>query len=378
VNETVLPWPAGAATGIGSLPGTDPTEALRLVFGELPDLPFLPELPGRGAGAELLGRTAALLTDLPVEIYAGRWRLASRPGRDLRRARDLLERDLDGLTEVADGYTGPLKLQAGGPWTLAAGLDLPTGSPVLGDRGATRDLTASLADGLAAHAAEVAARIPGARVLVQLDEPTLPTVLAGRVRTQSGLGTFPPVEEQLAAQGLRTVVEALALSSASQASAANRSSDAGQAGAAGAGGEAGGGEAGGGGVPVVVHCCAARPPVGVFREAGAVGVALDLGLVDLDSAAELDALGEVLDGGFGLIAGAVPTRPAPGTDPSDSRPAADRVRELWGRLGLPAARLPRQVVVSTACGLAGADADYARTVLRTCREAGRRLTGDAG
>jgi methionine synthase II (cobalamin-independent) len=343
VTETELPWPTGAATGTGSLPGTDPAEALRLVFGELPDLPYLPELPGRGAGAELVGRTAVLLTDLPVEIYAGRWRLASRPGRDLRRARDLLERDLDALTEVADGYTGPLKLQAGGPWTLAAGLDLPTGGPVLADRGATRDLAESLADGLVAHAAEVAARVPGARVLVQLDEPTLPTVLSGRVRTESGLGTFPPVEEQLAAQGLRTVIEALA-----------------------------------GGVPVVVHCCAARPPVGLFREAGAVGVALDLGLVDLDSAAELDALGEVLDGGFGLIAGAVPTRPVAGVDPADSGPAAGLVRALWSRLGLPAARLPRQVVVSTACGLAGADPDYARTVLRTCREAARRLTDDAG
>jgi methionine synthase II (cobalamin-independent) len=342
VSDNELPWPAGAATGTGSLPGTDPGEALRLVFGDLPDLPYLPELPGRGAGAELVGRTAALLTELPVEIYAGRWRLASRPGRDLRRARDLLERDLDALTEIADGYTGPLKLQAGGPWTLAAGLDLPAGGPVLADPGATRDLADSLADGLATHAAEIAARVPGATVLLQLDEPSLPAVVAGRIRTESGLGTIGPVEEQTATQGLRTLVEALDP------------------------------------VPVVVHCCAKRSPVGLFREAGAVGVALDLGLVDFGSAAELDALGEVLDAGFGLIAGAVPTRPVPGVDPSDSKPAAERVRELWGRLGLPVARLPYQVVVSTACGLAGADPDYARAAIRACREAGRRLTDDAG
>ena len=37
------------ATGVGSLPGTDPAEAVRIVVGELPDLPHLPELPGRGA-----------------------------------------------------------------------------------------------------------------------------------------------------------------------------------------------------------------------------------------------------------------------------------------------------------------------------------------
>lgn len=340
MSQTKLPWPAGAATGTGSLPGTDPTEASRLVFGELPDLPHLPELPGRGAGAELVGRTSALLTELPVELYAGRWRLASRPGRDLRRARDLLERDLDGLTEVADGYAGPLKVQAGGPWTLAAGLDLPSGGPVLADHGATRDLTDSLADGLVRHAAEVAARVPGAQVVVQLDEPTLPAVLAGRIRTQSGLGTISAVEEQLVTEGLRTLVEAVAK-------------------------------------PVLVHCCAKRPPVGLFRAAGAVGVALDLGLVDYGSAAELDALGEVLDGGFGLVAGAVPTRPVPGTDPADSKPAAARIRELWDRLGLPTARLPYQVVVSAACGLAGADPEYARAAIRTCREAGRRLTDDA-
>ena len=50
-------WPVGAATGVGSLPGTDMVEAIKLVFGELPDLPHLPELPGRGPGAELIGRT---------------------------------------------------------------------------------------------------------------------------------------------------------------------------------------------------------------------------------------------------------------------------------------------------------------------------------
>ncbi|MDT4918875.1 MAG: hypothetical protein QOH89_3575, partial [Pseudonocardiales bacterium] len=42
------PWSPGAVTGIGSLPGTDPDEAARLVVGELPELPHLPELPDRG------------------------------------------------------------------------------------------------------------------------------------------------------------------------------------------------------------------------------------------------------------------------------------------------------------------------------------------
>ena len=35
------------ATGVGSMPGEDFGEAARLVLGEVPDLPHLPEVPGR-------------------------------------------------------------------------------------------------------------------------------------------------------------------------------------------------------------------------------------------------------------------------------------------------------------------------------------------
>ena len=109
------PWSPGAVTGIGSLPGHRPDEAAALVLGELPDLPHLPELPQRGVGAEMIGRTAALLVGLPVEIVPSGWRLTGRPGRDLRRARDLLARDLDAFEEQAADYRGPLKVQAAGP-----------------------------------------------------------------------------------------------------------------------------------------------------------------------------------------------------------------------------------------------------------------------
>src|SRR5689334_9634345 len=61
---TSFPWPPGATTGIGSMPGVDPAETAGIVVGELPDLPHLPELPNRGLGADLLGRSAALLVDL--------------------------------------------------------------------------------------------------------------------------------------------------------------------------------------------------------------------------------------------------------------------------------------------------------------------------
>ncbi len=343
MTDTSWPWPAGAATGIGSLPGTDIAEAQRIVLGELPALAHLPELPARGPGAELIGRGAGFLVDLPVELYAGRWRVASRPGRDLRRTADLRERDLDQMTEQAGEYPGPFKVQAAGPWTLAAGLDLALGGRILRDAGAVRDLTASLAEGLRAHVADVAARLPRATVVLQLDEPSLPAVLAGRVPTDSGFGAYRAVESDRAATALRTVVQAVA-------------------------------------TPVVVHCCAPDVPLDVVTAAGATGVALDLALVD-----ELDPLGEALDAGLGLLAGAAPTasvaagasaRTVTAARPPSSAEVAEPVRQLWQRLGFPAARLAAQVVVTPACGLAGATPEYARAVLAACRDAGRRLAED--
>jgi methionine synthase II (cobalamin-independent) len=325
-------WPAGSATGLGSLPGTDFVEATRTVLGELP-LPHLPELPARGPGADLIGRAAGLLTELPVELYAGQWRIAPRGGLDLRRTRDLMDRDLDTLTEAADGYTGPLKVQAAGAWTLAASVDLPIGGRLLHDHGAVRELAESLADGLRLHVADVARRVPGASVLLQLDEPSLPAVLAGRVPTESGLRTLRSVPASTVESTLRAIIETV-------------------------------------GVPVIVHCCAPRPPIGLFRSAGASAVAVDLSMVGTDTATQ-DELGELLDAGLGLFAGVVPTT---GKRPPTSAKVASDVTELWKRLGFGPERLPEQVVVTPTCGLAGATPAYARAALTTCVEAGRRLT----
>jgi methionine synthase II (cobalamin-independent) len=316
---------------VGSLPGTDVREAVRVVLGELPDLPHLPELPARGPGADLVGRTAGLLIELPVELYAGKWRDAAHPGRDLLRTRDLRERDLDALTELGEGLTGPVKVQAAGPWTMAASVELPIGGRLLRDHGAARDLCASLAEGLAVHVAEVAARLPGASVILQLDEPSLPAVLAGTVPTESGWQTLRAVRPEVVRDSLRTLIDTV-------------------------------------GVPVVVHSCAPDVPVRLLHEAGVRAVGLDLSLLR-----DLDQLGEALDAGLGLFAGAAPTLPKAGGRAPTSAQVADRVRDLWGKLGFPAADLAAQVVVTPACGLAGASASYARDVLRACRDAGRRL-----
>src|SRR5436305_5302145 len=102
VSQTHPSWPASRATAIGSVPGHDPVEAARMVVGELPDFPYLPELPARGVGADLIGRAAAVMIDLPVEVVPSGYRVTARPGMDQRRAADLLRRDLDAIQNVLD------------------------------------------------------------------------------------------------------------------------------------------------------------------------------------------------------------------------------------------------------------------------------------
>jgi methionine synthase II (cobalamin-independent) len=321
------------------LPGTDPYEAARVVFGELPDLPHLPELPARGAGADMIGRGTAILVDLPVDLQPAGWRLVERPGRDWRRARDFLRRDLDALEEVALGYQGPVKIQVAGPWTLAATVELGRGDKALSDGGAVRDLAASLAEGVTAQLADLRARVPAADPVVQVDEPLLPAVLAGTVPTASGFGALRAVEPSAARGVLATVLGA----------AANAD------------------------VPALVHCCAARSPIDLLGDAGADGLGLDVSRL---TARDDDAIGAAVEAGRSLFLGVVPATDPEVSDRAGTVAAVRVVQALWHRLGLDATRLAGVVVPTPACGLAGASPAYARSALARCREIGRRLRED--
>ena len=323
-------WPVGAATGIGSMPGDDPRETAAVVAGELPTGVHVSELPGRGAPAGMIGRTAALLADLYVDLQPAGWRIVDRPGIDHRRALDLIRRDLDELEQASAGYAGVLKLQAAGPWTAAAGIELHRGDRVLADRGAVRDLAQSLGEGLRLHAAEVARRVPGATVVLQLDEPTLPAVLAGHIRTASGFGALAAVGTHEATDGLRTVLEAV-------------------------------------GVPAGVHCCAAAPPFAILRAAGAAFASVDAAQL---SRRDDDPIGEFLESGGQLLLGLIPTHDH---DLPAVRTTTAPARELWLRLSYPPETLAQRVTVTPACGLAGASPAHARAALRRAREAGQAL-----
>jgi Cobalamin-independent synthase, Catalytic domain len=331
------------------MPGTNPAEATRAVAGELPDFPHLPELPDRGPGADLTGRTAALLIDIRAEVTPRGWRLAERPGRDLLRARSMLSSDLDVLEEALDGFRGPVKVQVCGPWTLAATLELPrTLNVAIADPGAVADLTASLAEGVAAHAAELAKRLPGARIVIQVDEPALPAVAGGLVPTASGLSRLAAVEADVLTERLAQVI------------AATRDY-------------------------TVVHSCSTAVPFGLIQAAGADAVSFDLGQL---RRGEEDGVAEAAEAGLGLLTGVVPALPAPdagagspgrggpagpGDGSAEARVAAERVIRLWRRLGLPLGTCPEQAVITPACGLAGASPDQARATLTRCREAGSML-----
>ncbi|RKS75111.1 cobalamin-independent methionine synthase catalytic subunit [Actinomadura pelletieri DSM 43383] len=335
---TSYPWQEGTATGIGSYPGDDPAEALRIVLGELPEMPHLPELPARGPGADLTGRTAGLLVDMPVRVEPSGWRFSDRPGRDTLRSHDHLERDLDVLEEIAGGHDGPFKIQVCGPWTLAATIELRNGDRALKDAGAVRDLAASLAEGVAAHVADVRRRLPAARIVVQLDEPGLPAVLAGTIPTASGFSRLRAIEEPVAEDTLRTVIDAAAADDAAYP---------------------------------IVHCCARNVPYALLRGAGAQAISVDLRMVPRR---DDDAVGETIDAGTGLLLGAVP---ATDTALPSLRATAEPVKELWRRLGFPPARLARQVVITPACGMAGASPRHVREALRRCRDTARMIFEDA-
>ncbi|MFI6844960.1 methionine synthase [Kitasatospora sp. NPDC050467] len=335
-NGHPFPDLVGAATGVGSLPGTDAREAAKTATGALEHLPFLPELPARGPGADMIGRGAGLLVELFAQTEPSGWRFTDHPGRDTKRAHSWLGEDLDALEEFTQGYQGALKVQAVGPWTLAASIELKYGEKALADPGACRDIAGSLAEGLRRHLADVRKRIPGAEVVLQLDEPALPAVLAGQVRTASGFQRLRSVDRQVAEERLRELIRTL---------------DA----------------------PVVVHSCAPNVPIPLLRRAGVAGISLDFSLLTdrMD-----DDLGEAVEAGTMILAGVVPSADQPSgqsTAVSDPAGSVQGVRTLWRRLGFAPELLGRRVLVTPTCGLAGASPAYARQALSLSARAAQSL-----
>jgi methionine synthase II (cobalamin-independent) len=326
------------ATGVGSHPGDDQhafDEAVKLVLGELPGLPYLPEVPGRGATASLTGRALAVVAELGADLQPAGWRLTDAAGIDQRRARSLLAQDLDGLEEQAQAYSGAFKVQVAGPWALAATVERPRGDKVLADFGARRDLAQALAEGLAGHVADVRRRLPGVdRLVVQVDEPALAAVLAGSVPTASGFHRHRSVHLPEASQALGWVLDAV--------------TDA--------------------GAEPWVHSCAKETPLDLLRGAGARGLSVDLAQL---SARDHDEAAAALEAGETVALGVVPSL-EPATLLSDSQ-VTEAVLRWLEMLGLDPEPVGEHLVLTPACGLAGADPGWARTALDLVRRAAANL-----
>lgn len=327
------------ASGVGSMPGESFEEAQRIVLGELGDLgdlPHLVELPSRGVTAGMLGRSLALVTDLGIDLQPAGWRVTDASGVDHRRARSLLAQDLDVLEELAQGYEGAFKVQVAGPWTLAATVEKPRGDKVLGDHGLRRELAQALAEGVRAHVRDLRRRVAGAsRLVVQVDEPALAGVVAGRVPTASGFGKHRVVHPPEASEALEWVLSAVVAEEAEP----------------------------------WVHACAPGTPLGLLRGAGAVGLAVDLSTVD---AAGADVLAEMLEAGESVALGVVPSL-APSTWPTDIE-LTERVLRWLDMLGLDPEAVRSSLVITPACGLAGASSAWARRALELSTAVARHLS----
>lgn len=287
-------------TATGSLPGDDFRGALSAMTELLPDVTPLPELPARGVGSAFVGRTLALVDGLGFDLQPAGWRLTHHPSADQRRAAAQWRRDLDDAEELLQDFDGTCKVAVAGPWSLAASVERPTGDRLLADHGARRELAQALAAAVASLRDDLSRRLPGATVRIQIDEPSLVAVGAGRVPTASGFSRHRRVDGP-------ELVAALAPLAAD----------------------------------AWLHCCAPGAWLDVARRAGFAGAAVD------SRQADLDDLAAWIDGGSTLVLGVVDTAGA----------APQGVDALVGE----ALRVLRALQVSpgdglllgTACGLAG-------------------------
>ncbi|MGL4172767.1 MAG: methionine synthase [Actinomycetota bacterium] len=331
----------GAGTGVGSWPGKDFAEACAVIRGELPTLPFVPELPARGPGSDCVGRAAVRLPGLPVELVPSGWQLSRHPGRDHHRGRARWQADADFVAELFDGWSGPLKVQLAGPWTLAASLWLPSGERALSDAGACRDIGQSFIEAALDVVAELRRAVPAAQPVFQLDEPSLGAVLAGEVPTASGYRRVAAIEPSTVQSGLSLCVAALRACQ----------------------------------VPTVLHTCAVGLPLNVLSLSDVDALNLD---VTQWGAREWEEAAPLVEGGLELWPGVLPSVDSPlRCQPLSRRQIVDdAVASLvrgWRVMGLPEKTLTHVVVTAT-CGFATSSSSWARMILGASSDVVQRLS----
>jgi hypothetical protein len=315
--------PAGAATGIGSLPHHDATSAAALVLRCLPELPAAPELPRRSPYETMIVRWAAAIPEVSIgpggalDVQRHVCDGVVEPSFD-----DEMHQGLLAFLDLATEQPKPpprVKVQLTGPLTL--GVALARAGMSHGHAFVRAVETARTWARVLEH--EVHDRLPHTDLVLFFDEPAL-------VQWRDD---DPPLDRETATDLL------------SAALAAPRNATTG------------------------VHVCGAGD-VRLALAAGPDVVAVDVNEVDLDDAF---ALSRFLEGGGAIAWGAVPT----------DRPVGESAAPLWKALvdvwceltrrGCDPIRLRNQALVTPACGLAGHGPSQAEHAMFLAREIGARV-----
>jgi hypothetical protein len=322
---------AGAATGIGSLPHTDPHAAAEFVLERLPDLPAIPSLPRRSPAESMLGQVAAGVPGVAV-TFDGRL-VVDRPRLDPE-AEIVTDLDHDAFggfraflsVAAAAGWRQPVKWQFTGPVTLGVAL-VHAGAPaplafILARRAVQTHLRALN------HA--VASALPDCPQVVVIDEPAMSALM------QPGFPIDPDGAIDLVSGALAAIdTDADALGG--------------------------------------VHCCGQSDWPAILATGPQI--------LSLPVRAELASVGgylaEFLDGGGWIAWGVVPTD-------GPVAPTVDRywrdLAEMWCSLvqaGCDPGRLRRQAVVTPACGLGLHDEAAAAHVFELVDGVAERVHGQA-
>jgi 5-methyltetrahydropteroyltriglutamate--homocysteine methyltransferase len=279
-----------------------------------------------------------LLIDVAIDTVPRGYRVAARPGAVTRRAASLLDEDIDGLEEAWEtaglrGSGRPVKVQAPGPITLAAELELANGHRAITDLRAVHDIAASLAEGVAAHRASVSRRLD-TPVVVQFDEPSLPAAVAGRLTGVTALSPVAPIDETLAT----TMLDICAAAA---------------------------------GAEVSVHCCGTTLPWKALQRSNIGAVSVDVGTLE---AADLDAIAEFVESGRAIVLGVVSSSTPPRLPAVEEVAAA--VVAVTDRLGFTRSALRDRIGITPTCGLAAATPQWARTAIGLARRAAEAFADD--
>jgi hypothetical protein len=331
--------PAGAVTGVGSLPLTSVPSAIRAVAELSPEIPFWPQLPQRSEGESIIGQSLGIVAGL-VEPRNEGYGYQVKEGRIdsvlevlHRSVGDLLPTNAPGFGAFEKALSSRLfphavavKGQTAGPITLSAYL-FHKGRPFLSDPA----LFAAITLHVSRRVCWQVERLKSARrpVLVFVDEPAL---------CQDVAGASSPSEE--------TRIDALA---ATLEDARTR------------------------GAYVGLHCCAARP-FERMRRAKPDILSFDahegLDLFFADS----HALDFVHQGGM-VAYGIVPTRP--GLNAADSVQIFSRWLQATSRAG-DAHELAQSAMITATCGLGLADMSAVAQSFSVAHSLSKLIRGLAG